>query len=401
MAAAPVLLAYAVLLRPDVCRKLLARGLVYFVGLCGLVVAYLLATAHTSPALGFHWSEVPLAVCFLASVGVVVWALDRLANALLSAAFRLPRGARRPAGRYVPKTVLRVLLTAALTTPYLAAAFTTHWVRFTDRTDPRRWLGAGCRQVRFESTDGVPLAGWFVPADRASDATVILVPGRAQLRASTLSYARMLREGGCNVFFFDYLGSQGTAGHTRGLGVLQARAVLGAVAYLRGSRPEASRYVFGFGISDGAAGITLAAARDRRIQAVVLDSAFWEDDPILGKLVSLLPRPIGNCFRGATLLLASAGLGCDLFEADLERNVRRIAPRPVLLVHGLADAASPAANGRRAYARARGPVGLWLVPNARHGDSPLWQWREYRDRVQVVFESVRCGVPAFPPRRGG
>ena len=404
LAVAVIFVAYAVLFRGDWFRKIAPRHVAYCLALAGAVVVYLLALSQTSPSLGFHWRELPLAVCFLASVHVVVGLIDYLVNVLLSAAFRLGRDAGRPRRLYVPKSVLRVLLVLAVAAPYLTATFMTHWVRFTDGTDPRSYFqarcGADCEAVGFEGTDGRKLAGWFIRAPRAaSDATVILTAGRTQSRSSSLAYAQMLREAGYNVFFFDLRDERGQAGHTRSFGVLEANGVLGALRYLKQARPAASRYVFGFGISAGAAAVASAAATDSRIQAVVLDSAFADTDPVLGRIVSLLGGPIGRYFRSATLLFASAELGCNLFRAGARHDVGRIAPRPVMLVHGLADRTSPPEAGQGIYAAARGPATLWLVPEAGHGESLLRGWEEYRQRAQAMFESVRR-AGADPMARG-
>ncbi len=394
LAVAVIFTAYVVLLRGEWLGRISARHVAYFVALSGSVAAYLLALSQTSPSLGLPWRELPLALFFLASVHIVIGLADHLVNVLLSAAFRLGRDARRPWRLYVPKSVLRLLFVLAFAAVYLTATFMTHWVGLTDGTDPERYFqakcAADCQAVRFEGTDGLDRVGWFVrSADPASDATVILMPGRSQSRSSSLSYAQMLREAGYNVFFLDLRSEGAAGGHTRSFGVLEAAGVLGALRHLKQAHPAASRYVFGFGISHGAAAVAHAAARDGRIRAVVLDSAFAGTDPILGRIASLLPAPIGRCFRNATLLVASAELGCNLFRAGARHSVGRIAPRPVMLVHGLADTTSPPEAGEDIRAAARGPAALWLVPEAGHGEPLLHGWEEYRYRVDVLFESVR------------
>jgi len=406
LAAAVALLAYVVLLRREWLGRISARHAAYFVALSGAVAAYLLAMAQTSPSLSFNWRELPLALGFLASVHVVIGLVDHLANVLLSAAFRLGRRARRPWGLHAARSVLRVALVLAFAAPYLTATFMTHWLRFTDRTDPRRYFqahcAADCRQVRFEGMDGRELVGWFVPAVLPrSEATVILTPGRMQSRRSSLCYAQMLREAGCNVFFFDLRDERGSGGHARSFGVLEADGVLGALRHLKRSRPAASRCVLGFGISDGAAAIAHAAARDGRIRAVVLDSAFAETDPVLDRIASLLPRPLGRCFRNATLMLGSAGLGCNLFKAGTRHGVGRIAPRPVMLVHGSSDTVSSPASARRLRAEAGASASLWLVPDARHAETLLRGWEEYRQRARTMFESVRRAGAGPVARREG
>ncbi|MDY6913309.1 MAG: alpha/beta hydrolase [Planctomycetota bacterium] len=389
----PVFISYVVIFRPARLQGISVRHVVYFFMLSGLVVVYLLAMAKVSSSLRVRWSELLLVIYFLASVHLFVWLIDHFINTVLSAVFRLRRGAVRPRRLYVPKTAIRLTLLIALAAPYLTATFMTHWVKFTDSTDPEQVLATGCQRVHFEGTDGLELVGWFISAaGQGSDATVILAPGRTQLRTASLAYARMLREGGYNVFLFDPRGEGLSAGHTCSFGVLGARDVLGALRYLKQARPETSRYVFGFGISHGAGAVTAAAAMDNRIKAVVLDSAFAEHGSVLRKIASVLPRPVGGYFHNATLLLASAELGCNFFEAGTRHNIARISPRPVMLVHGLDDTTISPQDRQQIYKAAGKPTTLWLVPAAGHGESLLCGWNEYRNRVRSLFESARRGA---------
>ncbi|KKL08475.1 hypothetical protein LCGC14_2575520, partial [marine sediment metagenome] len=66
-----------------------------------------------------------------------------------------------------------------------------------------------------------------------------------------------------------------------------------------------------------------------------------------------------------------------------------LASRPVMLVHGLADTVSPPENAHRLRAKAGAAASLWLVRDARHAETLLQGWDEYRHRSRAMFESVR------------
>jgi alpha-beta hydrolase superfamily lysophospholipase len=391
----PAFVTYVLMFRTDILKRARAYHLLYFAALAAAVAAYLVAFARITPQIRVRWQELPLGVYFLISVHIVVWLVDRLINRMLSACFGLPSKAQSPRGLYIPKQILRAACVAAVAAPYLIATFMTHWVKFADNTDPWRKMGIAFQQVRFDAADRATLEGWLIPAGRPSDATVIIAPGRGLTKACYLSHAKAFRDNGYNVLLFDLRGEGGSSGHTRSFGVLEARDVLGAVSYLRRAHPGASRHLFGFGISHGAAAIIAAAGADDRIEAVVVDSAFADAGSSLNRLTAPLPGPAGAYVRAATLLLASAELGCNLYEAGAVRKIAGVSPRPVLIVHGKADKVSGDEQAERLYAAAGEPKMLCKVANAGHGQCFLYAPEAYLAQALGVFRSVRESRPAF------
>ena len=299
----------------------------------------------------------------------------------------------RPSG--VAASAWGVASVAAVAGPYLGATFLTHWVKFADATDPRSALGVEYQTVHFAAGDGVRLEGWFIPAACPGDATVIVAPGRGLSKACFLDYARMLRDNDYNVLLFDLRGEGGSEGHTRSLGVHEADDVLGALEFLKRYRPQESRFVFALGIAHGAMAAIAAAESDRRIGAVVVDSAFADIRSALDQVVRSLPRPLAWYVRESTLLAASAELGRNLFEAGPERLVNHISPRPLLIVHGQEDTISSPEDARRLYAAAGGPKALWQVPMAGHCQAIIFGQLDYPAQVLAVFKAARQRREAF------
>ena len=398
LAAVPIFAAYALLFRRDILRAIRIRHVLYFVALSVAVAAYMAGLARVSTMVKVRWSELPLAIYFLLAVHVIVWLIDRLINAGLSAAFLLKSGAGQPRGRYLAKSVLRVALFAAVVTPYLSATFMTHWVKFGDGVLPSQYMGATFERVAFDATDGVRVEGWFIPSlDGITDATVVLVGGRGLSKSCFLAYAQMLRNNDLNVLLLDLRGEGGSEGHTRSFGVKESRDVRGAVRYLKQCKPGASRHVFGFGVASGAVAVLGAAAEEPAIEAVVVDSAFARAESALDGPLPL-PEPLSRVLRQATLAFASAGLGCNLFSAGPVRDIARIGPRPVLLIQGQADTTCPPAAAEELLAAAAGPARLLRVPGAGHGQAMLYGGSEYTAQVLGVFKAVRSGRPAFADR---
>jgi fermentation-respiration switch protein FrsA (DUF1100 family) len=92
---------------------------------------------------------------------------------------------------------------------------------------------------------------------------------------------------------------------------------------------------------------------------------------------------VGHSFGGAVVITAGAASKAAIAVAALSSQTRgteaaaSLAPRPLLVVHGLADEVLPAACGQDIHRRARPPKELILYPECRHG---LDECREALDR---------------------
>jgi len=65
--------------------------------------------------------------------------------------------------------------------------------------------------------------------------------------------------------------------------------------------------------------------------------------------------------------------------------VDRIAPRPLLLMHGDADALIPAEQTRELYLATGGHARLWIAPGAGHGRLYNSHPEEWEERVQTLL----------------
>jgi hypothetical protein len=395
-AAVPGFLVYVALFRRDAAKRLSWRHGVYF-GVLGLgVTVALVALAWITPLVHLSWVEVAGGVYFLAALYILLWAADQVLNAGLSRAFGVASDARLPRGRVLPKTALRVLALVLVGGPFVASAMAIHSPKFMDTTDPRQFAGIPFEPVAFCTADNVRLQGWFIPAlGMTSETTVIVAPARGMSKTYFLPHALMLADDWFNVLLVDLRGEGGSEGHTRGFGVVEARDVLGALEYLRQARPRQSRHVFALGVSQGASAVLAAARADARIEAVIADSAFPHPAAELVGMTSWLPWPLDGYFRKATLLAASAQLGCNLFQEGACRDIAGIGPRPVLLIHGGEDEAVSVREAEALYSAAGGPAMLWTVRGAGHGGALDASPMDYSRAVCTMLRSVRLGLPPF------
>jgi len=267
---------------------------------------------------------------------------------------------------------------------------------------PRGQPVTGAEDVRLSTSEGLQLRGCYLRTSAERRHGVILFGLEfGSNRWACVPYCEGLLEGGFDVFAFEFR-SQGESDRLPGYEPSQwvtdyeIRDVQAAVAYL-GSRPDADPNGIGFfGISKGGSAGLIAAANDPYIRCFVTDGIFATRTtmiPYMRKWVAIvsrqfwLQRVLPSWFYG---VLADAGLrrirretGWEL--PHLERVLARLAPRPLLMIHGGSDAYIWPEMAQSLFARARKPKELWLVEGAKHNQALHTAGEEYRRRVLTFF----------------
>jgi pimeloyl-ACP methyl ester carboxylesterase len=168
----------------------------------------------------------------------------------------------------------------------------------------------------------------------------------------------MLARNGYGVLAIDLPGNGESDGHSNGLGDNAQPAITAALDYLE-RRPGVD-HIAGYGLSLGAEVLLEAAAHDPRLQVVVADGAGRPEDMDRAAPPSAIQRAV----NGLALGLAR-GVAGTRPAPSLTPLMRRIAPRPVLLVAGTGFPQEIPAN--RVYRRAGGPTTeLWELHGVGH-----------------------------------
>jgi fermentation-respiration switch protein FrsA (DUF1100 family) len=271
-------------------------------------------------------------------------------------------------------------------------------------------LGLRFANVTFPSRDDqITLKGWLIPGVLPDgrltvDRTIVAVHGLRTNRESPgdhlMELTGALARNGFGVLSFDTRGMGESPPAPLSMGNLEQRDVLGAVDFLRRSAlpfPDLGRprIIGGLGISMGAATLLLAAAREPAIQAVVSDSAFADAAPLLEREipkreVAVIGRIPGGLAPSA-LVMARILYGVDLFDARPVGSIARIAPRPLLLIHGAADDYVPLSHFQQLATAATSPatarVTTWLVPKTGHAQAFKNTGPVYVARVIAFFDA--------------
>jgi len=169
---------------------------------------------------------------------------------------------------------IAVVLVVAVLLLALIWAFQRHLIYLpsTAPVAPADTLIPGARDVVLETSDGLSLDAWFVPAEDSDRGLAVLVAnGNAGDRAVRAPLARALSEAGMAVLLFDYRGYGGNPGTPSEAGL--ARDVRAARQFLVGEAGFSPNRVLYYGESLGSAVVT-ELATEHPPAGLVLRSPF-------------------------------------------------------------------------------------------------------------------------------
>ncbi len=230
---------------------------------------------------------------------------------------------------------------------------------------------SGARDVTLETSDGLRLGAWFVPALSSSNGiTVLVANGNAGDRSLRAPLAQSLADKGFAVLLFDYRGFGGNPGHPseEGLG-RDARA---AYRFLIEEGTRAERLLY-YGESLGAA-VVSELATEHPPAGLVLRSPFT-DLAAVGQ-VHYPYLPVAALLR-------------DRFP--VVDHIRRL-DVPTTVVYGTRDAIVPPEQSRAVAQAAGKGTTLVEVEGAGHNDLALLDGRELIDAIVGL-----AGRVAGPP----
>ncbi|HEV7274788.1 MAG TPA: alpha/beta hydrolase [Devosiaceae bacterium] len=210
--------------------------------------------------------------------------------------------------------------------------------------------------VSIPSADGSAVAGWYAPAPEGG-ATILYFRGNAQSFSQEHERYEQFVADGYGFLAFDYRGFPGSPGEVTEENVLaDAMAAFDWLA----AREET---ILLWGRSLGSGPATYVASQ-RDAAALLLETPFVSAVAVAADRYGYLP--VG--------LLMHDQFPVDEWIVAVEE--------PVFVAHGTADTTIGYTHGERVHALAPNPAGLWIEPDAGHGD--LWN-RGIWQRAQEFF----------------
>ncbi len=261
-------------------------------------------------------------------------------------------------------------------------------------TGPRRkmpWatpgsVGLGYREVEIQSTDGVRLSAWWVPAEDSTRAAM-LVPGWGGYKFDEhlLQTLPVYHDADYGVLLLDLRAQGESGGARRTLGYREVRDMRGALAWLRRQGYEAENIVL-HGWSMGGA-TALRAAPGTGVAAVVEEAAY-ADLPVL--LKGEIPEFVrfGRLLRPAILLAGRLFPDFDPWDVVPKNDAAKLSDEgiPLFIIHSTEDDIVPYEQAK-ILAAAHPDANVWKLEGYGHVEA--YQHPEYAQRLRNFLDASR------------
>ncbi len=243
--------------------------------------------------------------------------------------------------------------------------------------------GLEYEDVTFRAADGLDLRGCWIPAADRSAPAIIILHGHGGSLDTDLHRAPAFHRAGFSVFLIDFRAHGGSQGRIASFGYLERRDVQGAVAWVK-SRGAGRIGLLGF--SYGGIASMVGAPLCPDVSAVVSDGGpVRMRTAIAGRGVEWhFPRWLSSAFGWLIVVITSVRLRANLFDYDAVRWVGKIAPRPILFIHGEEDLVSTDFDDL--WAAAGEPREAWRLPGVGHTKASEVYPEEFDRRVIGFFE---------------
>jgi fermentation-respiration switch protein FrsA (DUF1100 family) len=245
--------------------------------------------------------------------------------------------------------------------------------------------------VYFKSKDGTRLYGWFIPAAGKAVGTVIYFYGNFGNLTYAFDQIKWLPDEGFNVFTFDYRGYGRSDGQPFRRGIIDDS--IAAINFVRTKPGIEKNSVYVFGQSLGGANAVAAIALDdyKDIQAIALEGTFCSyREEARDMMESTTREKVGNIpLLSWQVWLVSFFAVTNSFSP--QNLIGRIAPIPILLVHGTFDQYVLYHHSDCLYNHANKPKYRLTIPDGQHLDTFTDNKRanQYRTELIQFFKTRR------------
>ncbi len=256
--------------------------------------------------------------------------------------------------------------------------------------------------LTFASSDGRKLRGCYLKAKRPRKGVILFGLEFGSKRWACVPYCEFLREQGFDIFSFEPR-SHGDSEvepeyePAQWVSNFEIRDFKAAIEYLK-NRPDADPNGIGlFGLSKGGSAGLMAAADDDYVRCFAVDGIFATCEtmvPYMRKwimiysqrydIIRIVPTWYYRYVAYVSVKKLGRGNGCKY--PPLEPCMKRLAPRPLLMIHGGSDSYIKPEMAQNLFDRAQEPKEFWLVDKAKHNQAFQVAGDEYQKRLLAFFE---------------
>ena len=290
---------------------------------------------------------------------------------------------------YIILTILGILALLVLGTVYFcmrAAKKVLHPI--SKRKPLDAWpdqFGLPYENVYFKTEDKVQIKGWFIPAEKYTNKTIILMHGWGMNRSDILKNTYFLHDLGFNLLYFDFRALGESGGKISSIGYLETRDVRAAIKYLKETRPESCKKIGLYGLSMGAMVAICEGASNPQISCVAAEASYYSFRRVVSRWAWVHHKVPSFPVIPIVLHYIRKDLHVNPERYSPKYNIGKISPRPVFIIHGRYDSIVPAAQAKLLFKRAGDPKEIWLVPGAKHNKCAEVGGFEYKQRLSDFF----------------
>jgi fermentation-respiration switch protein FrsA (DUF1100 family) len=210
-------------------------------------------------------------------------------------------------------------------------------------------------------------------------------------RTGLLEEAAMLNEHGYGVLLTTVRAHDLSEGELISFGYYEMQDMEAWYQYLL-TRSEVDPEKIGIlGNSMGGSMAIQYAVQNEKIQATVAHSAFSSLDDTVATSIEFFTGLPAFPFAPAIVFWAEQEVGFNSSEVSAKTWIRRLSPRPVLLLQGGADTVISADSGQLLYDAAGDPRELWFEPELGHVAFDTELPEQFEARVVGFFDRYLLG----------
>ncbi len=277
---------------------------------------------------------------------------------------------------------------------------------------PRGQPVPDAQDVSFPSSEGLLLRGCYLPCAGERQGVILFGLEFGSNRWACVPYCEFLRKNGYDIFAFEYR-NQGDSDAMPGYEPLQwvtdyeVRDFQAALAYLKGREDADPRGVGFFGLSKGGSAGLIAGAADDYVRCFVTDGIFAAHTTMIPYMQKWLPLYTKRGPRSSRsdrftmqamvprwYFALAAKRALDQIEKErgcrfphLEHIMGKLAPRPLLMIHGGGDTYIKPEMAQALFDLAKGPKEFWRVDGAKHNQAFHVANGNYQRRVLEFFDT--------------
>ncbi|MEQ9763395.1 alpha/beta hydrolase [Streptococcus sp. ZJ151] len=244
------------------------------------------------------------------------------------------------------------------------------------------------KEKRYLTNQGLKQVAWYVPAEKKSDKTVIVVHGFTNDKLDMKPYAYMFHQLGYNVLMPDNVAHGESQGRIIGYGWNDKDNVIKWANNLIAGKPK--QKITLFGVSMGAATVMMASGEKlpKQVTTIIEDCGYtsvWEELSYQARdMYDLKPFPILYGVSGISKLLAGFTYGQASSVKQLAKN-----DLPVLFIHGDADKFVLTDMVYDNFKASQGPKELYIAKGAKHAQSFEKNPETYRRKIEDFLKKYQ------------